>query len=97
MPFDYHRFIIGQKGKGVREMMKTFDVNISIPPAEEQSNVIRITGTPDKVKTWTPGMGGVGRVGLLVLNARHWVVRYSWQCRKLQLTGRKCTSIESND
>ena len=49
MPFDYHRFIIGQKGKGVREMMKNFDVNISIPPAEEHSNVIRITGTPDKV------------------------------------------------
>ena len=49
VPFDYHRFIIGQKGKGVREMMKTFDVNISIPPADELSNIIRITGTPDKV------------------------------------------------
>lgn len=28
VPFDLHRFIIGQKGKDVREMMTTFDVNI---------------------------------------------------------------------
>lgn len=28
VPFDLHRFIIGQKGKDVREMMTAFDVNI---------------------------------------------------------------------
>lgn len=28
VPYDLHRFIIGQKGKDVREMMTTFDVNI---------------------------------------------------------------------
>ena len=28
VPFDLHRFIIGQKGKDVREMMTTYDVNI---------------------------------------------------------------------
>lgn len=28
VPFDLHRFIIGQKGKDVREMMNAHDVNI---------------------------------------------------------------------
>ena len=28
VPYDLHRYIIGQKGKDVREMMTTFDVNI---------------------------------------------------------------------
>lgn len=56
VPFDYHRFIIGQKGKGVREMMTTFDVNISIPPADDQSNVIRITGTPSKLDDAREGL-----------------------------------------
>jgi len=56
VPYDYHRFIIGQKGKGVREMMKNFDVNISIPPADEHSNVIRITGTPDKLDDAREGL-----------------------------------------
>ena len=28
VPVDLHRFIIGMKGKDVREMMTTYDVNI---------------------------------------------------------------------
>ena len=28
VPYDLHRYIIGQKGKDVREMMIAFDVNI---------------------------------------------------------------------
>lgn len=28
VPYDLHRFIIGQKGKDVRELMNTHDVNI---------------------------------------------------------------------
>lgn len=44
VPFDFHRFIIGQRGKDVRKMMEDYDVNISIPPAEDQSNVVKITG-----------------------------------------------------
>ncbi len=28
VPYDLHRFIIGAKGKDVREMMMTYDVNI---------------------------------------------------------------------
>ncbi|XP_042234128.1 vigilin-like [Homarus americanus] len=44
--FRHHRFIIGQKGENVRSMMTDFDVNIQVPPAQDQSDVIRITGPP---------------------------------------------------
>lgn len=50
MPFDFHRFIIGQKGHEVRRMMDDFDVNISVPRAEEQSDVISVTGAPTNVE-----------------------------------------------
>ena len=49
--FDLHRFIIGQKGRDVRKMMEEFDVNISIPPAEDRSDAVKITG---RVKAWRP-------------------------------------------
>ena len=45
IPFDFHRFIIGQKGRDVRAMMDEYDVNISIPPANEGSDVVKITGS----------------------------------------------------
>ncbi|XP_069948284.1 vigilin isoform X2 [Cherax quadricarinatus] len=44
--FRHHRFIIGQKGENVRNMMTEFDVNIHVPPAQDQSDVIKITGSP---------------------------------------------------
>ena len=44
VPFDYHRFIIGQKGKDVRDLMEKFDVSISIPPSHEKKDTIKITG-----------------------------------------------------
>lgn len=44
--FRHHRFIIGQKGENVRNMMTEYDVNIQVPPAQDQSDVIRITGPP---------------------------------------------------
>lgn len=40
VPFDYHRFIIGQKGRDVRKMMQDYDVNISIPPPTENSDQV---------------------------------------------------------
>ncbi|XP_037797231.1 vigilin-like [Penaeus monodon] len=46
VPFRHHRFIIGQKGENVRNMMTEFDVNIQVPPAQDQSDIIRITGPP---------------------------------------------------
>ena len=50
MPLDYHRFIIGQRGREVRQMMDDYDVNISIPSASDQSDVIRVTGAPVNVE-----------------------------------------------
>lgn len=49
VPFELHRFIIGQKGKDVRKMMEDHDVNISIPPAVETSDVVKVTGPPANV------------------------------------------------
>lgn len=45
VPYDYHRFIIGAKGKDVRELMDTFDVNIVVPHSSEQKDSIKLTGT----------------------------------------------------
>ncbi|XP_077998393.1 vigilin-like [Glandiceps talaboti] len=44
VPFDLHRFIIGQKGAGVRKMMEQHDVNIAIPPPDKKSDTIKVTG-----------------------------------------------------
>ena len=50
VPFDYHRFIIGGKGKDVRKMMQDYDVNISIPPPSENSDLVRVSGPPENVE-----------------------------------------------
>jgi len=50
VPVDLHRFIIGMKGKDVREMMTTYDVNIKVPTAEQQSETILISGPCLKVE-----------------------------------------------
>lgn len=50
VPFDLHRFIIGQKGKEVKDMMYRYDVSIAVPPASDNSDVIKITGTKDSVE-----------------------------------------------
>lgn len=57
VPFDYHRFIIGQRGKDVRKMMDDYDVNISIPPAEDQSSMVKITGPAANVERAKVAMG----------------------------------------
>lgn len=50
VPFDFHRFIIGQKGRDVRRLMDEFNVNISVPPQQQQSDVITIKGPPANVQ-----------------------------------------------
>lgn len=50
VPFEFHRFIIGQKGKDVRKMMEDHEVSITVPPPEEKSNIIAVTGPPSNVK-----------------------------------------------
>lgn len=57
VPFDYHRFIIGQKGREVRELMDTYDVSIAVPPSSDQSDIIRISGMRENAER--------ARVGIL--------------------------------
>ncbi|XP_059138756.1 vigilin-like [Physella acuta] len=49
VPYDLHKFIIGQRGKDVRKLMQDYDVNISIPAAEEHSDVVKVRGPPANV------------------------------------------------
>ncbi|XP_066565203.1 high density lipoprotein binding protein a isoform X1 [Amia ocellicauda] len=44
VPFDLHRYIIGQKGSGIRKMMDDYEVNIQVPAPDLQSDIITITG-----------------------------------------------------
>jgi len=44
MPYDFHRFIIGLKGQDVRKMMEKYDVNITVPPQYEKSDIIKVSG-----------------------------------------------------
>ncbi|KAM3857680.1 LOW QUALITY PROTEIN: vigilin [Diretmus argenteus] len=42
--YELHRYIIGQKGIGIRKMMEEYEVNIWVPQPEQQLDVIRVTG-----------------------------------------------------
>nr|BAE20148.1 high density lipoprotein-binding protein vigilin [Anguilla japonica] len=42
--YELHRYIIGQKGSGIRKMMDEYEVNIQVPAPELQSDIISITG-----------------------------------------------------
>lgn len=44
IPFENHRYIIGQKGAGIRKMMDDFDVNIAVPPPDNEDSIIVVTG-----------------------------------------------------
>uniref|UniRef100_A0A8B9RDR8 Vigilin n=1 Tax=Astyanax mexicanus TaxID=7994 RepID=A0A8B9RDR8_ASTMX len=50
VPYDLHRYIIGQKGTGIRKMMEEYEVNIWIPQPDQQSDVIKITGQEASVE-----------------------------------------------
>merc|ERR1739848_97369 len=49
VPYEFHRYIIGQKGVGVRDMMNKFDVNIRVPAQDANLDVILISGVPTNV------------------------------------------------
>lgn len=49
VPFDLHRSIIGQQGKGVRELMNTYDVHIELSPQDKKLDVIKVTGAAKNV------------------------------------------------
>jgi predicted PilT family ATPase len=50
VPFKFHRFIIGQRGQSVRALMSEHDVNIQIPPASAETDVIRVVGLASNVQ-----------------------------------------------
>eukprot|EP00088_Acartia_fossae_P053503 TRINITY_DN609_c0_g1_i4.p1 TRINITY_DN609_c0_g1~~TRINITY_DN609_c0_g1_i4.p1 ORF type:complete len:1249 (+),score=503.07 TRINITY_DN609_c0_g1_i4:195-3941(+) len=56
IPFEFHRYIIGQKGKEVREMMNEYDVNIRVPAADQESDIILISGVPAHVEKAKAGL-----------------------------------------
>eukprot|EP00096_Caligus_rogercresseyi_P014501 TRINITY_DN700_c0_g1_i6.p1 TRINITY_DN700_c0_g1~~TRINITY_DN700_c0_g1_i6.p1 ORF type:complete len:1348 (+),score=556.54 TRINITY_DN700_c0_g1_i6:85-4128(+) len=47
VPFEFHRFIIGSKGAGVRSLMTEHGVNINVPAPDLQEDTISITGPPE--------------------------------------------------
>lgn len=44
-----HKFIIGQKGKDIRELMDNFDVNVKVPAITDEIHSVRIIGPADNV------------------------------------------------
>lgn len=54
--YEFHRFIIGAKGAGVRALMDAYDVNIKVPASDLKSSVIVITGTPTNVEEAKKGL-----------------------------------------
>ena len=56
IPFDYHRYIIGKSGSEIRKMMDTYDVNISVPPSSEESDIVKIVGAPNNVERAKEGL-----------------------------------------
>ncbi|XP_046965375.1 vigilin [Vanessa cardui] len=47
VPNDLHRLLAGQKR---RELMQTYDVHILMPPNEDSSDIVKVTGTPTNVE-----------------------------------------------
>ena len=58
VPYEFHRFIIGQKGVGVRQLMNEHDVNIKVPGSEEKSSTIIVTGAPANVQSAKEALEG---------------------------------------
>lgn len=56
VPFELHRYIIGQKGSGIRKMMDEFEVNIQVPAPDQQSDIIAITGLANHLERAKEGL-----------------------------------------
>lgn len=50
VPHDFHRSIIGQRGRDVKKLMDSYDVHIVLSPIDNKNDVIKITGTPVNVE-----------------------------------------------
>lgn len=54
--YELHRYIIGQKGSGIRKMMEEYEVNIWVPQPEKQLDVIKVTGLATNVERAKQGL-----------------------------------------
>uniref|UniRef100_A0A673CZM9 Vigilin n=1 Tax=Sphaeramia orbicularis TaxID=375764 RepID=A0A673CZM9_9TELE len=54
--YELHRYIIGQKGSGIRKMMEEYEVNIWVPQPERQLDVIKVTGLVANVERAKQGL-----------------------------------------
>ncbi|CAI5668925.1 vigilin [Oreochromis niloticus] len=54
--YELHRYIIGQKGIGIRKMMEDYEVNIWVPQPEKQLDVIKVTGLAANVERAKQGL-----------------------------------------
>jgi len=50
IPKAHHVFLIGKEGKIVKEVMESTSTNISIPKADDASNIIRVSGTTENIR-----------------------------------------------
>ena len=44
-----HRYVIGQKGSGLTEILAATGVSVEIPPSDNVSETITLRGDPDKL------------------------------------------------
>jgi predicted RNA-binding protein YlqC (UPF0109 family) len=51
VPFDFHRFLIGQRGELLQNLMRDHEVTVSIPPRDERRDDITVTGRRPNVET----------------------------------------------
>ena len=49
IPREHHRFILGKSGKKLQELELTTATKITIPRAEEKSDMIKIVGTKEGI------------------------------------------------
>ncbi|XP_075906806.1 vigilin [Nelusetta ayraudi] len=54
--YELHRYIIGQKGSGIRKMMEEYEVNIWVPQPEKQLDLIKVTGLVANVERAKVGL-----------------------------------------
>ncbi|XP_077400366.1 vigilin [Vanacampus margaritifer] len=54
--YELHRYIIGQKGSGIRKMMEEYEVNIWVPQPEMQQDAIKVTGLVANVQRAKQGL-----------------------------------------
>jgi hypothetical protein len=50
VPFDFHRFIIGQRGSTLKLLEQETLTRITVPPQDNPSNIITVIGAKDNVK-----------------------------------------------